>query len=190
MEQENKFNRRNDNTRPDNNRFDNRTERPFNNKPQKQEPPVFSKRLRAGSKRTYFFDVRATRSNDYYLTITESKKRFDESYERHKLHVYKEDFTKFIGTLQEIVDHLKNELMPEYDFEEYDRNKINEQNEDDNINELRNTLGGSNDEEREEENITNNATEINTEEESVLKSKTVRENRRLSLEDDSDLRWG
>jgi len=83
---------------------------------------VFSKRIRAGRRRTYFFDVRTTRSNDYYLTITESKRRFNEDgYERHKLHLYKEDFNKFIDALQETIDHVKSELMPEYDFDEYTR---------------------------------------------------------------------
>lgn len=92
-------------------------EKRFNNK-----DGIFSKKVRAGKRRTYFFDVRATRSNDYYLTITESKKRFqDDTYERHKLHLYKEDFNKFLGALQETVDHIKSELMPEYDFDEYTR---------------------------------------------------------------------
>lgn len=79
---------------------------------------IYSKRVKAG-KRTYFFDVKATRSNDYYLTITESKKRFrDEGffYEKHKIFLYKEDFIKFVEALQECVDHIKEELMPDYDF--------------------------------------------------------------------------
>ena len=83
---------------------------------------VFSKKIRAGRRRTYFFDVRTTRSNDYYITITESKKRYDDdSYERHKLHIYKEDFNKFILGLEQTIDHVKTELMPEYDFDEYTR---------------------------------------------------------------------
>ena len=83
---------------------------------------VYSKRLRAGRRRTYFFDVRTTKSNDYYLTITESKKRYNEDgYERHKLFLYKEDFNKFIEALQETVDHVKTELLPEYDFDEFSR---------------------------------------------------------------------
>ena len=84
---------------------------------------VFSKKVRAGRRRTYFFDVRTTRSNDYYITITESKKRYDnDGYERHKLHLYKEDFHKFIEGLQETIDHVKTELLPEYDFDEYSHN--------------------------------------------------------------------
>jgi len=83
---------------------------------------LFSKRLRAGRRRTYFFDVRSTRSNDYYLTITESKKRFNEDgYDRHKIFLYKEDFNKFIDGLQETIDHIKSELLPEYDFDEFTR---------------------------------------------------------------------
>ena len=87
-----------------------------------QRNDVFSKRIRAGKRRTYFFDVRTTKANDYYLTITESKKRFnDDGYDRHKVFIYKEDFNKFIHTLEEVVDHIKNNLMPEYDFDEFTR---------------------------------------------------------------------
>jgi hypothetical protein len=64
---------------------------------------MFSKSVRAG-KRTYFFDVKSTRGNDYYLTITESKKRFGTdgkfTYEKHKIFLYKEDFEKFMETLE------------------------------------------------------------------------------------------
>ena len=83
---------------------------------------IYSKRVRAG-KRTYFFDVKSTRSNDYYLTITESKRRFkDETYvyEKHKIFLYKEDFDKFIEALKETVDHVKTDLMPEFDFSQFD----------------------------------------------------------------------
>lgn len=87
-----------------------------------QRNDVFSKRIRAGKRRTYFFDVRTTKGNDYYLTITESKKRFhDDGYERHKIFVYKEDFNKFIHTLEETIAHIKENLMPEYDFDTYTR---------------------------------------------------------------------
>ena len=81
---------------------------------------VYSKRIRAGKRRTYFFDVRTTRGNDYYLTITESRKRFtDEGYDRHKIFLYKEDFNKFIKALNEAVDHVKTELMPDFDFDAF-----------------------------------------------------------------------
>ncbi|MCB0508718.1 MAG: DUF3276 family protein [Chitinophagales bacterium] len=79
---------------------------------------VYSKRIRAGKRRTYFFDVRTTRANDYYLTITESKKRMDDdNYERHKIFIYKEDFVKFVNAMQETIDYVKTELLPDYDFE-------------------------------------------------------------------------
>jgi hypothetical protein len=81
---------------------------------------VYSKRIRAGKRRTYFFDVRTTRGNDYYLTITESRKRFnDDGYDRHKIFLYKEDFNKFIKALTEAVDHVKTDLMPDFDFDAF-----------------------------------------------------------------------
>lgn len=88
---------------------------------EKQE--IFSERVRAG-KRTYFFDVKATRSNDYYLTITESKRRYKEDgfvYEKHKIFLYKEDFDKFVSALNNTVNHVKVELMPEIDFSQYNK---------------------------------------------------------------------
>ncbi|MDQ3191583.1 MAG: PUR family DNA/RNA-binding protein [Bacteroidota bacterium] len=72
---------------------------------------IFSKAVRAG-KRTYFFDVKATKGNDYYLTVTESKKRFSDDgkfhYEKHKLFLYKEDFEKFSEGLTEAIDKIKS----------------------------------------------------------------------------------
>ncbi len=74
---------------------------------------VFSKPVRAG-KRTYFFDVKATKGNDYYLTITESKRRVERdgrfSYEKHKIFLYKEDFEKFSEGLQEVVKFIKDRI--------------------------------------------------------------------------------
>ncbi len=84
---------------------------------------IYSAKVKAG-KRTYFFDVKATRSNDYYLTITESKKRFKEdgfTYEKHKIFLYKEDFNKFVEALSSTVNHVKSELMPEVDFSQFDQ---------------------------------------------------------------------
>ena len=79
-------------------------------------------KLKAGRKRTYFFDVRPTKSDDYYLTITESKKRFNaDGYERHKIFIYKEDLNKFLSVVTKSVDHIKNELMPDYDFDSFHR---------------------------------------------------------------------
>lgn len=89
----------------------------------KKTPAVYSKTIRAGRRRTYFFDVRTTRGNDYYITITESKKRFHEDgYDRHKVFLYKEDFNKFLDAMNEVVNHVKTDLLPEYDFDEFNHN--------------------------------------------------------------------
>lgn len=94
---------------------------------EKRMESVYSKRIRAGKRRTYFFDVRATRSNDYYLTITESRKKFNEDgYDRHKIFLYKEDFNKFLKALTEAVDYVKTELMPDFDFDAYNHDNDNE----------------------------------------------------------------
>src|ERR1041384_4289137 len=86
---------------------------------------VYSKRIKAGKRRTYFFDVRATRGNDYYLTITESRKRFnDGGYDRHKLFLYKEDFNKFTKALNEAVDYVKTELMPDFNFDAFNHDNV------------------------------------------------------------------
>jgi hypothetical protein len=72
---------------------------------------IFTKVVRAG-KRTYFFDVKATRKDDYYLTITESKKRLGKEgkvfYEKHKIFLYKEDFEKFTDGLRDAVAYIDN----------------------------------------------------------------------------------
>ena len=87
---------------------------------EKKQESVFSKRVKAGKRRTYFFDIRETRGNDYFLTITESRKRFDDDgYDRHKVFVYKEDFNKFTKALMETVDYVKTELMPNFDFDSF-----------------------------------------------------------------------
>lgn len=73
----------------------------------KEREEVFSKKVRAG-KRTYFFDVKATRSGDFYLTVTESKKRLEDGvFVKHKIFLYKEDFEKFTEGLNETVDYIK-----------------------------------------------------------------------------------
>lgn len=98
----------------------------YENNDQKIES-VYSKRIRAGKRRTYFFDVRATRSNDYFLTITESRKRFnDNGYDRHKIFLYKEDFNKFIKALTEAVDYVKTDLMPDFDFDAFNHDNYEE----------------------------------------------------------------
>ncbi len=78
---------------------------------------IFSRTVRAG-KRTYFFDVKATRSNEYYLTITESKRRFNNDqgkffYEKHKLFLYKEDFEKFANGLNDVIEFIQTGKEPE-----------------------------------------------------------------------------
>jgi len=81
-----------------------------------EKEEVFTKIVRAG-KRTYFFDVKATRHEDLYLTITESKKRVGKEgkmfYEKHKIFLYKEDFEKFMEGLREAVDFAGSGVVPE-----------------------------------------------------------------------------
>jgi len=97
----------------------------------KRMDSIYSKRIRAGKRRTYFFDVRATRGNDYYLTITESRKKFNaDGYDRHKIFLYKEDFNKFIKALGEAVDYVKTELMPDFDFDAYNHDQVESETED------------------------------------------------------------
>jgi hypothetical protein len=71
---------------------------------------LYAKSVRAG-KRTYFFDVKSTKGGDYYLTITESKKRFTDDgkffFEKHKIFLYKEDFEKFMEGLNESLEFIK-----------------------------------------------------------------------------------
>ena len=89
---------------------------------------VYSLKFRAGKRRTYFFDVRSTRGNDYFITLTESTRRNDgDGYERHKIFLYKEDFNEFMSLLNQTVDHVKTKLMPEYDYEEFARRRIEAQ---------------------------------------------------------------
>ncbi|MEO6851739.1 MAG: DUF3276 family protein [Mucilaginibacter sp.] len=87
----------------------------------REREEVYSKKVRAG-KRTYFFDVKATRSNDYYVTITESKKRLEDGvFIKHKIFLYKEDFEKFAEGLKDSVDYIKaNQEVTEkrYEFSE------------------------------------------------------------------------
>ncbi|MFN3588561.1 MAG: DUF3276 family protein [Spirosomataceae bacterium] len=93
-----------------------------------EKDKIYSKRVRAG-KRTYFFDVRSTRANDFYLTITESRrfqKEGDFVFEKSKMFIYKEDFHKFVTALQETLDYIKEDLMPEYDFEQIDQSSATE----------------------------------------------------------------
>lgn len=82
----------------------------YKNSKNREQEEIYSNAVRAG-KRTYFFDVRETRGADHYLTITESKKKYDEHgnfrYEKHKIFLYKEDFEKFGNALTEAVEEIK-----------------------------------------------------------------------------------
>jgi len=88
---------------------------------------IHSKAVRAG-KRTYFFDVKATRRNDYYLTITESKKRFNRDgkffYEKHKLFLYKEDFDKFADSLKEVIEFIRDANPQPIEIEDVERKEV------------------------------------------------------------------
>lgn len=89
---------------------------------QHEREEIFSRRIRAG-KRTYYFDVKSTKGNDFFITITESKRhRMDEAAAiKNKIFLYKEDFHKFSDALQETIGFIKSNLLPEYDFDEYAR---------------------------------------------------------------------
>ncbi len=98
------------------------------NRGENRNESLFSKRIKAGKRRTYFFDVRSTRGNDYFITITESKKRFDDNgYDRHKMFIYKEDFNKFLIALSETINFVKTELMPDFDFDAFNHDQENEE---------------------------------------------------------------
>lgn len=83
----------------------------FEKKESQEREEIFSKAVRAG-KRTYFFDVKSTRKNDYYLTITERKRRYEQDgsfqVEKHKIFLYKEDFEKFTNGLEEVIEFIKS----------------------------------------------------------------------------------
>ena len=84
--------------------------------------PVYTTKVRAGKRRTYFFDVRETKGGDYFITLTESTKKFNgNGYDRHKIFLYKEDFNRFTKAMVDTVDYVKNDLMPEYDYDEFTR---------------------------------------------------------------------
>lgn len=87
---------------------------------------VYSKRIKAG-KRTYFIDIKSTSSDDFYITVTESKRKLrpggDFFFEKHKIFLYKEDFNKFLAGMNSAVDYVKTELLPDYDFSKFDNQK-------------------------------------------------------------------
>ncbi|MBK6620904.1 MAG: DUF3276 family protein [Saprospirales bacterium] len=93
-----------------------------NDKNSNNQDSAYSKKVKAGRRRTYFFDVRKTKGDDFYLTLTESTKRFNgDGYERHKIFLYKEDFNRFVTTLEDVINYVKTELMPHYDYDEFTR---------------------------------------------------------------------
>jgi hypothetical protein len=150
------------------------------------EESVFSKRVRAGKRRTYFLDVKKTRGDDYFITITESTRREDGyGYKRHKIFLYKEDFNRFVASLNEVVNHVKTELMPDFDYEEFDRRQAEweaqnrEMEEDEDFR----------DEEIEEEVEDRIMEEKPEEEEEAPKEKKSRKKKEETDEVDDDMKW-
>ncbi|MEE9372864.1 MAG: DUF3276 family protein [Saprospiraceae bacterium] len=95
-----------------------------NNDSQRMES-VYTSKVRAGRRRTYFFDVRQTKGEDYYITLTESTKKFNgDGYTRHKIFLYKEDFNRFLKGLQDTISHVKTKLMPDFDYELYEKRQL------------------------------------------------------------------
>lgn len=103
-----------------------------------EKEEIFSKVLRAG-RRTYFFDVRSTRADDYYLTITESKKFTNDDgsfyYKKHKIYLYKEDFDGFREILEEMTDYIVNEKGEEVISERHQKDFKKEYDDDENTEE-------------------------------------------------------
>lgn len=91
----------------------------------KDHGKVYSERIKAG-RRVYFFDIKPTRSGDYYLVITERKWSGDDgSSEKHRIFLYKEDLNKFSSAINKAINHMKEELMPDFDFSKFDREAEN-----------------------------------------------------------------
>ncbi len=97
-----------------------RDERP----PRPQHELVQSAKFRAGKRRTYFFDVRKTENGDHYMTLTESTQKVNGGYDRNKVFLYKEDFNRFVRELGTMVDLIKNDLQPDYDYDEFERRQL------------------------------------------------------------------
>jgi hypothetical protein len=95
-----------------------------------EQEEIYSKVLRAG-RRTYFFDVRATKADDYYLTVTESKKFTNDDgsfhYKKHKIYLYKEDFTEFNSILKEMTDYIINEKGQEVISDRHQKDYVKEE---------------------------------------------------------------
>lgn len=90
------------------------------NKDDRNNELVHSTKIRAGKRRTYFVDIRKTKGEDFYITITESI-RHQDGWDRHKILLYKEDFNRFLDALDDAIYHIKTELLPDFDFEKFDR---------------------------------------------------------------------
>jgi len=83
---------------------------------------VYTSKFKAGKRRTYFFDVKKTKGDDFYITLTEHTiKTNSDHVERHKIYIYKEDFNRFLSQLQETINHVKNELAPDFDYDEFQK---------------------------------------------------------------------
>jgi hypothetical protein len=149
-----------------------------NERNDKRFESVYSKKVRAGKRRTYFFDVRRTRGEDFYLTLTESTKRINGGYERHKVFLYKEDFNRFVAGLEETVNYIKTELMPQYDYDEFARRQ--EEYEARYAEELKNREkpegGGDNDDD-------------DGEEEKFIVKEEQRPTRKTASDDEDDMSW-
>ena len=118
----------------------------------------FSRKLRAGKKRSYFFDVRSTKQGDFFVTITESKRRYDRpGYDSHKIYLYKEDFKAFQDSLSETLNHIKTELNPEFDYDNYDRSVYIAQVEKDKLENPEKYQRKENNQEKQEKNISNSS---------------------------------
>jgi hypothetical protein len=83
-----------------------------------RQESTFTKKVNGGKKRSYFIDIKQTRSEDYYIVLTENSKK-ETGVERHKIFIYKEDINRFLGAVTEATEKLRT-LMPDYNFEEFD----------------------------------------------------------------------
>ncbi len=90
----------------------------FDNRKPNQET-VFSKKINAGRKRTYFIDIKKTRADDLYLVLAENSNKPDGTMEKHKIFLYKEDLNRFLSAINEAGDKLK-ELIPDYNFNQFE----------------------------------------------------------------------
>ncbi|HMW38626.1 MAG: PUR family DNA/RNA-binding protein [Saprospiraceae bacterium] len=81
---------------------------------------VYSNKMRAGRKRTYFFDVKKTKGSDFYISISESTRKLNgEGYDKHMIFLYKEDFNRFVECLQQAVNEVKTNLLPDFDYDAF-----------------------------------------------------------------------